>query len=67
MEAWDLIKSKFIETPKEMEAFLNDIVEVYERHGLSLSHEDCHGAFIVEDYNERNVRWIRNAHKGYRR
>lgn len=41
--------------------FLNDIVEVYKKHQLSLSHEDSHGGFIVEKYDPSNVDWLLEA------
>jgi hypothetical protein len=34
---------------------------VCRRHGLSLSHEDCHGAFIVENYSKDNIEWLKDA------
>ena len=67
MKIWDLIRSKKIETPTEMNAFFSDIVDVYKKHGLSIAHEDYHGAFIVEPYSELNVKWLKSAHKGYRK
>lgn len=44
-----------------VEAFIADILEVYKKHGLSIAHEDNHGAFMVEDYYEYNVDWIKQA------
>ena len=67
METWDVIKKKKIETPAEMAAFLDDIIEVCKKHGLSISHEDCHGAFCIEEYCEENIEWLRNADKCYER
>lgn len=64
---WDCKKHAFIETPREMQAFLNEIVEVCKRHGLSISHEDYHGAFIIERYCEDNIEWLTSAHKNYQK
>ncbi|MEK7214101.1 MAG: (5-formylfuran-3-yl)methyl phosphate synthase, partial [Chloroflexota bacterium] len=33
-------------------AFLADIEAVYRKHGMSISHEDGHGGFIIEDLDE---------------
>jgi hypothetical protein len=41
--------------------FLAELETVYERHGMSLSHEDTEGGFIVEPYSEANVAWLRQA------
>lgn len=42
-------------------AFLEDVVMVCKRHGLTLGHEDFHGAFIVEHYQEGNIKQLRAA------
>ena len=44
-----------------VDAFLSDLVEVYRRHGMSLAHEDGHGAFIVEPLSEANINWLNEA------
>jgi hypothetical protein len=66
-ETWDGLTRKFINTPKEMVNFINDIDEVCKKYGLSISHEDGHGAFIIEEYDEHNIKWLRDATKGYRK
>jgi hypothetical protein len=43
------------------DAFLDDLVQVYRRHDMSLSHEDEHGAFIIERYRLANENWLRGA------
>jgi sugar phosphate isomerase/epimerase len=53
-------KSGSIEN-KEVDAFLREIVKVCKDHGFSLSHEDTHGAFIVERYDEDNIQWLMDA------
>jgi 2-phospho-L-lactate guanylyltransferase (CobY/MobA/RfbA family) len=47
---------------ERVDAFIKEILEVCKRHSLSISHEDCHGAFIVEDYSEDRERWLSAAH-----
>lgn len=42
-------------------AFIADILAVYEKHGLSISHEDEHGAFIVVPYNTGTAEWLCHA------
>lgn len=41
--------------------YLAEIVAVGKRYGFSLSHEDCHGGFIVEDRSDRNEQWLLGA------
>ncbi len=60
---WSTKASKEVESP-EVEAFLKDIDEVSKKHGLSISHEDGHGAFIVERRDEFHIRWLNDAHIG---
>jgi len=43
---------------------LADLEAVFARHGLSIGHEDSQGAFIIEPFDEYNVRWLRSAHVG---
>ncbi len=47
--------------PARVRAFLADLAVVCQRHGLSLSHEDQHGAFRVVKYDEYCAEWLANA------
>jgi len=51
-------------TCAEVEYFLNDIEEVFNRHNLCLSHEDTAGAFVVERKRNYYTRWFKEAHIG---
>lgn len=64
-ETWCLIIGAHVEMPDRMRKFLEEIDEVSRKHGLSISHEDGHGAFIVEEYDESNIDWLFEAYKGY--
>lgn len=55
-----------VDMPKRMQDFLEDIKKVCEKHNLSIAHEDGHGAFIVENYDERNIKWLFKASKHYK-
>jgi len=46
---------------KQVDAFLTAIVRLSEEYGLSLSHEDTQGAFIVEKYSPDNIQWLMQA------
>ena len=52
--------------PKEMEDFLNDIKTICKKHNLSIAHEDYHGAFLIEEYDEDNIEWLFGAGKYYK-
>lgn len=65
MKIWDINKRDEIEQPKEMKEFIEDIVKVMKNHNLSISHEDSHGKFIIEKYDEYNIKWLKNAMKNY--
>lgn len=43
------------------EKFIDDIIEVCKKHGLSLSHEDSHGAFEIEPYDEGYTEWLKQC------
>lgn len=61
MKNWSLIENDDIETPKNIINFLNEITKIYKKYNLSLSHEDSHGAFIIENYDEYNIKWLKNS------
>lgn len=43
---------------QQIDNFLNDIVQVCRKYGLSISHEDEHGSFIVTDYDKTYSEWL---------
>ena len=52
MKSYDNTINEFIETPEEIVKFFNEIDAVCKKYGFSISHEDGHGAFEIEDYDE---------------
>lgn len=63
---WDYILREEIETPKEILEFLKDIKCVCIKHNMCISHEDGHGSFLIERYNERCINWLNDAGKDYK-
>lgn len=61
MKRWDADAGKFIESPQDIEAFLDDIEAVCRKHGFSIGHEDGHGGFEIEPLSDSNIEWLRNA------
>jgi hypothetical protein len=57
---WDSRTTDEVEN-KEIDAFLDDIIKVCKKHNMSISHEDCHGAFIIENFDNHNEQWLRAA------
>lgn len=45
----------------KVEAFLADILAVYEKHKMSLGHEDNHGSFLIEKLSKENTDWLNAA------
>ena len=45
--------------------FMREYEELCIRHGMSLSHEDCQGAFIIDEYDKDNVEWVKSALNGF--
>lgn len=52
--------------PEKMKKFLDEIESVCKKYNLSISHEDCHGSFIIEDYSSENIEWLFSAKKNYK-
>jgi hypothetical protein len=55
---------KMDKTQQEIIDFIKDIEEVCKKHNLSISHEDGHGSFIIEEYKESNIKWLSQAEDG---
>lgn len=45
----------------KIDAFLEEIWMVCERHGLGLSHEDTHGSFEIVPLGEADRDWLMHA------
>jgi len=61
MKIWHESKKEFVETPKDVSNFIDEIVEVCKKYKLSISHEDEHGSFIIGKYFEDDITWFKNA------
>jgi hypothetical protein len=48
-------------TSPEVQAFLDELITVCRKHGLSISHEDGHCNFIVERHSQWLEQWLRAA------
>ena len=46
---------------KRVDRFLDEVLEVCKKHGLSISHEDGHGSFLIENHNESDAQWLRDS------
>lgn len=46
---------------KNIRDFLREIESVCIKYKLSISHEDEHGSFIIEDFNNSNIEWLSRA------
>lgn len=61
MKRWSSKKSEKVEN-SEIDAYLTEVIEVSRRHGFSIAHEDGHGAFEIEEFDEGNASWLMEAH-----
>lgn len=50
-----------MDAPFYIRSFYKELIALYKKYDLSISHEDSHGSFIIENYNEHNVDWIMDA------
>jgi len=60
MTRWDSRTKKDAEFPG-IDIFIEEVLAVCRRHGYSISHEDVHGGFIINGFNEDNADWLRSA------
>ena len=61
MKNFDCMKNERIETPENIVNFFDEIEAVCKKYGLSISHEDGEGGFIIEPFNEGNIKRFRDA------
>lgn len=61
MESWDINKGQDIKTPESVINFLNEIDNICKKYNFSISHEDSHGGFIIEKYDDYNIKWLKNC------
>lgn len=61
MKRWDDNKDDYVEDPK-VDAFIEAVLELSRKHGYSIGHQDHHGAFIIEPFDDNNAKWLCNAH-----
>lgn len=48
-------------TKEKQEQFIEAVIALSKGFGLSISHEDKHGDFTIEAYNETYSEWLSNA------
>ena len=48
-------------TKEKQEQFIEAVIALSKGFGLSISHEDGHGTFMIEAYNETYSEWLTNA------
>ena len=65
-KVFDRQSGEYIESPSEMETFMCEIQKVCKKYGFSISHEDEHGAFIIQEYKDSNIQWLKQAFKDYK-
>jgi len=41
--------------------FIRDVIELFNKYGVSISHEDDQGSFIIKDIDTENIRWFSEA------
>ena len=60
MKRWNCKKGEHVENTL-IDSFLEEIISVCKKHKFSISHEDHHGAFEIEIYDEARTKWLLGA------
>lgn len=66
MERWDRVNKEYRDNVY-VDAFIEAIKQVCEKHKFVIMHEDTEGAFVIMDYNEKGFDWLNHAHFDLRR
>ena len=61
MESWYTIGDDYIDTPEKLKNFYNAIEAICIEYRMTISHVDCHGAFLIEEFKDTNIEWLREA------
>lgn len=58
VKRWD--GSENVSVP-EADTFIEEVLAVCKKHGMSISHEDHHGAFEIIAFTDEAAEWLREA------
>ena len=53
--------NKFVKRNYKVIKFLEAIEGIYKEYNMSISHEDGHGGFILEEFKEFNIEWLKEC------
>lgn len=57
---WVCKEGRRIQRP-HIDKFLDELADLCRRYDLTISHEDHHGSFLIQDYSRENIEWILDA------
>lgn len=60
MERYSRKQSKSVNN-KAIDEFIEEVLSVCRKHGLSIGHEDSQGSFIILNYDEVFSQWFQAA------
>ena len=60
-KSWNNKTNDYIETPEKQIKFMEEIEVICKKYGLSISHEDGHGSFEIDEFNQNNIDWLKAA------
>lgn len=46
---------------EKVNEFLKEIEEVCKKYNMTISHEDIHGEFIIKEFNQDSIEWLKDA------
>lgn len=63
---WDYQSNNKVPS-KKADAFIKELIELYKKHDIVLSHEDTQGSFILCPLDEQHIRWIQDTNIDFTR
>lgn len=61
IKRWSCHINDFVENER-VDAFIERVIALSQQYGLSISHEDGQGAFLIRKQDDFYNKWLRNAH-----
>ena len=59
---WNCEKSAYQPMSDNIKQFMQELETLCRKYDMSISHEDTHGAFVIESFSEEYMTWFKSAY-----
>lgn len=65
MKCWDIGTEMFVDMPAEMEAMVNELYDVCQKHGFTIIWDRWDEMVVIPYNEERHREWLRGINKNF--